>query len=160
MGEVLHVIDFDQLKIENQQYLEKIKERNKELALLKQTASKTVQVLNSLKGKLNSLTSQSSALEVQTAEKEQALKSIKDEIVQVQKEKELAEKINRRYKKKQTEMRMPQVMDYVHRRVEEEECLKQVESWERKLEIAKRGAAQARRQSSQMAMEQSSMMPV
>lgn len=155
MGEVLHVIDFDQLKIENQQYLEKIKERNKELALLKQTASKTVQVLNSLKGKLNSLTSQSSALEVQTAEKEQALKSIKDEIVQVQKEKELAEKINRRYKKKQTEMRMPQVMDYVHRRVEEEECLKQVESWERKLEIAKRGAAQARRTQAQ----QSSMLP-
>jgi hypothetical protein len=31
MGEVLHVIDFDQLKIENQQYLEKIEDRNNEL---------------------------------------------------------------------------------------------------------------------------------
>eukprot|EP01050_Picozoa_sp_SAG11_P018906 SAG11_NODE_2930_length_2830_cov_3.756866_1_plen_346_part_00 len=150
MGDVLHVIDFDQLKIENQQYIEKIKERNKELAMLKQTASKTVQVLNSLKGKLNSLTSQSTALDSQTAEKEAALAQIKEEIRQVQAEKEQAEKVNRRYKKKQTEMRMPQVMDYVHRRVEEEEMLRQVESWERKLEIAKRGAAQARRRTAQL----------
>merc|ERR1711865_1248831 len=155
MGEVLHVIDFDQLTIENQQYLEKIKERNKELATLKQTASKTVQVLNSLKGKLNSLTSQSAAPDVQTAEKEDALALIKEEIRTVQEEKEKAERINRRYKKKQTEMRMPQVMDYVHRRVEEEEYTKQVDSWERKLEIAKRGAAQARRTQAQ----QSSMLP-
>uniref|UniRef100_A0A6U6A1Z7 Cilia- and flagella-associated protein 263 n=1 Tax=Guillardia theta TaxID=55529 RepID=A0A6U6A1Z7_GUITH len=34
MGEVLHVIDFDQLKIENQQFLEKIEERNNELLKL------------------------------------------------------------------------------------------------------------------------------
>ena len=43
MGEVLHVIDFDQLKIENQQYLEKIEERNNELLRLKLTTGNTVQ---------------------------------------------------------------------------------------------------------------------
>jgi predicted house-cleaning NTP pyrophosphatase (Maf/HAM1 superfamily) len=42
--QVLHVIDFDQLKIENQQYLEKIEERNNELLRLKLTTGKTVQV--------------------------------------------------------------------------------------------------------------------
>ena len=94
---------------------------------------------------MNSLTSQSAALDVQTAEKEDALALIKEEIRTVQEEKEKAERNNRRYKKKQTEMRMPQVMDYVHRRVEEEEYTKQVDSWERKLEIAKRGSSQARR---------------
>jgi len=41
---VLHVIDFDQLKIENQQYLEKIEERNNELLRLKLTTGNTVQV--------------------------------------------------------------------------------------------------------------------
>ena len=40
---------------------------------------------------------------------------------------------------------MPQVMDYVHRRVAEDEYRKSVISWERKVEIAKRGAAEARR---------------
>eukprot|EP00002_Diphylleia_rotans_P017570 TRINITY_DN3409_c0_g1_i11.p1 TRINITY_DN3409_c0_g1~~TRINITY_DN3409_c0_g1_i11.p1 ORF type:complete len:298 (-),score=75.57 TRINITY_DN3409_c0_g1_i11:436-1329(-) len=49
MGEVLHAIDFEQLKIENQQYLEKIEERNSELLRLKLTAGNTVQVLNNYK---------------------------------------------------------------------------------------------------------------
>ena len=44
MGEVLHVVDFDQLKIENQQYLDKIEERNSELLRLKTTTGKAVQV--------------------------------------------------------------------------------------------------------------------
>jgi hypothetical protein len=44
MGEVLHLVDFDQLKIENQQYMEKIEERNNELLKLKLSTSHTVQV--------------------------------------------------------------------------------------------------------------------
>ena len=44
MGEVLHVVDFDQLKIENQQYLERIEERNNELLRLKTMTGKAVQV--------------------------------------------------------------------------------------------------------------------
>ncbi len=44
MGEVLHVVDFDQLKIENQQYLERIEERNSELLRLKTMTGKAVQV--------------------------------------------------------------------------------------------------------------------
>ena len=45
MGEVLHVIDFDQLKIENQQYLEKIEERNTELLRMKLSTGRTIQVI-------------------------------------------------------------------------------------------------------------------
>lgn len=49
MGEVLHAIDFDQLQIENKQYLLKIEERNAELLKLKMTAGNTIQILNSHK---------------------------------------------------------------------------------------------------------------
>lgn len=49
MGEVLHAVDFNQLKIENQQYMEKIEERNTDLLRLKQDASKTMQLLNIIK---------------------------------------------------------------------------------------------------------------
>jgi len=49
MGEVLHEVDFNQLRIENQQYLEKIDERNQDLLRLKQMAGTTIQVLNSYK---------------------------------------------------------------------------------------------------------------
>merc|ERR1712019_88169 len=56
MGEVLHEVDFNQLKIENQQYLEKIDEKNQELLRLKLMAGNTLQVLNSYKKKLQTLT--------------------------------------------------------------------------------------------------------
>lgn len=43
-SQVLHLVDFDQLKIENQQYMERIEERNNELLKLKLSTSRTVQV--------------------------------------------------------------------------------------------------------------------
>lgn len=49
MGEVLNEVDFQQLKIENSQYLEKIEERNQDLLRLKLMATNTLQVLNSFK---------------------------------------------------------------------------------------------------------------
>ena len=49
MGEVLHEVDFNQLKIENQQYLEKIDERNQDLLRLKFMSTNTLQVQNSYK---------------------------------------------------------------------------------------------------------------
>lgn len=47
MGEVLHLVDFDQLKIENQQHMETIDAKNKELIRLKLATGKTVQVRRS-----------------------------------------------------------------------------------------------------------------
>ena len=49
MGEVLHEVDFNQLKIENKQYLEKIEEKNQELLRLKLMAGNTLQILNHFK---------------------------------------------------------------------------------------------------------------
>lgn len=43
--QVLHLVDFDQLKIENQQYLERIDAKNKELLQLKLSTGRTVQVI-------------------------------------------------------------------------------------------------------------------
>ena len=49
MGDVLNGIDFDQLKIENRQFLDKIELKNRELLRLKLTAGKTVHTLNHYK---------------------------------------------------------------------------------------------------------------
>ena len=49
MGEILSVVDFKQLKIENQQYLNKIDDKNQELLRLKLMAGNTMQVLNKYK---------------------------------------------------------------------------------------------------------------
>jgi hypothetical protein len=52
LAEGLHLIDFEQLKIENQTYNEKIEERNEELQKLRRKITSTVQVLTHLKEKL------------------------------------------------------------------------------------------------------------
>lgn len=49
MGEALHDVDFQQLKIENAQFLETIEARNQELIQLKLASGTTLQVLNAYK---------------------------------------------------------------------------------------------------------------
>nr|XP_006128334.1 coiled-coil domain-containing protein 96 [Pelodiscus sinensis] len=52
LAEGLHLIDFEQLKIENQTYNEKIEERNEELLKLRKKITNTVHILTQLKEKL------------------------------------------------------------------------------------------------------------
>ncbi|KAJ3370670.1 Coiled-coil domain-containing protein 96 [Allomyces arbusculus] len=52
LAEGLHLIDFEQLKIENQTYNEKIEERNEELMKLRKKITNVVQVLAHIKEKL------------------------------------------------------------------------------------------------------------
>lgn len=52
LAEGLHMIDFEQLKIENQTLNEKIEERNEELSKLKRKKTVTVQVLTHIREKL------------------------------------------------------------------------------------------------------------
>jgi len=137
MGEVLHVIDFDQLKIENQQYLEKIEERNNELLRLKLTTGNTVQVLNTLKHRLNNLTSESEWLKRETNQRKESLVKITEEISRVEQEKEQAARLDRKLRREEnTESNMPQVLDYVSQKAEMYELERQLNAWSRKVEIA------------------------
>ena len=52
LGEGLHVIDFEQLKIDNVNLNEKIEERNEDLIKLRKKITGTVQVLTHVKEKL------------------------------------------------------------------------------------------------------------
>lgn len=52
LAEGLHLIDFEQLKIENQSLNEKIEERNEELVKLRRKTTTTVQILTHIKEKL------------------------------------------------------------------------------------------------------------
>jgi hypothetical protein len=82
-GEGLHMIDFEQLKIENQTYNEKIEERNEELMKLKKKINNTVQILTHVKEKLQFVNAEN--------EKEKGLLSISDE--QVKRKRDILSKI-------------------------------------------------------------------
>ncbi|KAK7492203.1 hypothetical protein BaRGS_00016500 [Batillaria attramentaria] len=136
MGEVLHEVDFNQLKIENQQYLERIDERNQDLLRLKLMAGNTLQVLNTYKKKLNTLTMESERLGSEILSRNDLLTKIDAETSFVEVERAKAEKINRKLRQQLADYRVPDVMHYVQEKADLYELQKKVKSWERKVEIA------------------------
>ncbi|KAM6949034.1 cilia- and flagella-associated protein 184 [Aplochiton taeniatus] len=70
LAEGLHLIDFEQLKIENQTYNEKIEERNEELLKLRKKITSTVQVLTHVKEKLQFVQNENQAKRAQLSEVE------------------------------------------------------------------------------------------
>ena len=136
MGEVLHVIDFDQLKIENQQFLEKIEERNSELLKLKLTTGNIVQTLNASKKRLNRLMVESETLKRMIMEKQALTKKVQEEIDGIEVEKVKVKKANTALQKQIEESGMPEVLEYVQQKATAHQLKKDLNNYERKLEIA------------------------
>uniref|UniRef100_A0A670YFL4 Cilia- and flagella-associated protein 263 n=1 Tax=Pseudonaja textilis TaxID=8673 RepID=A0A670YFL4_PSETE len=84
LGEALHEVDFQQLKIENAQFLEKIDERNQELLQLKLTVGNTLQILNFYKRKLHYATAMATYLVKDIAQRKESLEKIAREAIFVE----------------------------------------------------------------------------
>ncbi|XP_067933125.1 cilia- and flagella-associated protein 263-like [Watersipora subatra] len=153
MGEVLNEVDFQQLKIENSQYLEKIEERNQDLLRLKLMATNTLQVLNSYKKKLHTLTLESDRLKQETGSREELLTRIDAETKMVEEERAKAEQINKRYRQQLSDYKVPEVMEYVTEKADLYELNKKVKSWERKVDIAEMALNTHRKTWSKIQME-------
>lgn len=136
MGEVLHAIDFDQLQIENKQYLDKIEERNQDLLRLKLTAGNTLQVLNNYKGKLSMVTLESDRLQAEISQRDDMLAKIAAETKVVEEDRSKALHCNKKLRKQLEDFRVPEVLDYVSEKAEQQHLTKTVKTWERKVEIA------------------------
>mmetsp|Transcript_2289 Transcript_2289/g.5449 ORF Transcript_2289/g.5449 Transcript_2289/m.5449 type:complete len:358 (-) Transcript_2289:229-1302(-) len=135
-GEVLHVIDFDQLKIENQQYLERIEERNNELLRLKLTTGKTVATLNLLKKKLGEISKRGEWLRKETAERRDMQATFDDALARVSDEHGGAAKQNKILNTESKDDDSPQVLEYINAKHKVVDLEKKIVDWERKLELA------------------------
>ncbi|KAJ3360994.1 hypothetical protein HDU91_004178, partial [Kappamyces sp. JEL0680] len=135
MGEVLHAIDFDQLQIENKQYLLKIDERNSELLKLKMTAGNTIQTLNSHKKKLSNLSEESSRLRLEIVQRRDLLAKLKLEESAVEQEKGQAQRLNSWLNRQVDQYSVPEVMDYVFVKASQQELQRKLKGWKRKVEI-------------------------
>jgi chromosome segregation ATPase len=80
MGEVLHEVDFNYLKIENKQYLEKIDDKNLEFTKLKLQTGETERHLNQYKESLARLVNRAEELQPEIEMKNDMLSSLRDEI--------------------------------------------------------------------------------
>jgi len=136
MGEVLHAIDFDQLQIENKQYLAKIDERNSELIKLKMTAGRTIQILNKYKNNLQQSSQEYEKLKSEISQRKDIYTKLLAEENKVTNEKIKAEKTNTSFKKKIDEYRVPEVMEYIDLKIEQNELQKKLKNWKIKVEIA------------------------
>jgi len=146
MGEVLHVIDFDQLKIENQQYNEKIEERNNEFSKLKLTTGNIVQVLNVSKKKLANLTSDSTRLRKAMEERDEQLHKIKEELQRLGSECTRAHSTNARLIQQLKQSRTPHVMEYISQKAKVYDLKAGIQTFERKVEIAEMEERRYRKQ--------------
>ena len=80
LAEGLHMIDFEQLKIENQTLNEKIEERNEELAKLKRKKTTTVQVLTHVREKLRFLEQANHSKAIQLAALENEITGLRNRV--------------------------------------------------------------------------------
>merc|ERR1711881_430914 len=78
LADNLHVIDFEQLKIENQTLNEKIEERNEELHKLRKKTVITVQVITHMREKLQFIQQENQVLKSELAQLDQELASQRD----------------------------------------------------------------------------------
>ncbi|XP_039209560.1 coiled-coil domain-containing protein 113 isoform X1 [Crotalus tigris] len=136
LGEALHEVDFQQLKIENAQFLEKIDERNQDLLQLKLTVGNTLQILNFYKRKLYYATAMAAYLVKDIAQRKESLEKIAHEATLVEEERVKAEILNKKLRRQLAEYRVPPVLNYVHEKVAVHDLENTLRIWERKVEIA------------------------
>ena len=136
VGEAFHTIDFDQLKIENQQFNERIEQKNEELVELKGTTTRTVQALNSLTDKLNALIAEQQRLRSTLKQKQDHVTKLTKEIETVGKESGVAQTKNIALKLQNEAVKVPKVEDYIAQKAECYELEKAALNWQRKVEIA------------------------
>nr|XP_008123235.1 PREDICTED: coiled-coil domain-containing protein 113-like [Anolis carolinensis] len=136
LGEALHEVDFQQLKIENAQFLEKIDERNQELLQLKMMVASTLQVLNFHRKKLQAATALAAHVVKDMAQRKDILDRIDHEAILAEHEREVAEALNRRLRGQMAEYTVPPVLNYVRQKMALQELGGNFRIWERKVEIA------------------------
>ena len=101
LAEGLHLIDFEQLKIENQTLNEKIEERNEELHKLRKKNTTTVQVLTHIKEKLQAVTADNGIIRTQLTGLDAHLTQSRDKLTKLKREREQIRCENQSLKQKQ-----------------------------------------------------------
>lgn len=98
LAENLHVIDFEQLKIENQTLNEKIEERNEELHKLRKKTIVTVQIITHMREKVQFVQQEYLGLKSELAQLEQDLAAQRDTVTKTKHERDDIRAENAKYR--------------------------------------------------------------
>jgi len=97
----LHLIDFEQLKIENQTLNEKIEGRNDELHKLRKKTRTTVQVLTHIKEKLQFVSEENNDLKTELGGLDEKLNDLRDSLTKAKQARDSLRNENTTLKQKQ-----------------------------------------------------------
>ncbi|CAL8108083.1 unnamed protein product [Calicophoron daubneyi] len=136
MGEVLHAVDFEQLKIDNAQCLARIDERNRRIQELKLMAGRTLQTLNNHKNVLNQLHREKKRVTNEINQRMDISNRAVNEMATVRGEIYEEKYNNEKFKAYMESYRVPSVMDFVHVREEYNDITRRESTYRRKLKIA------------------------
>jgi hypothetical protein len=89
LNDGLHLIDFEQLKIENTNLNEKIEERNEDLLKLRKKATNTIHILTHVKEKLEFVKGENTSLQQLVKEQEEQLTVLRDRLSHAKKERDV-----------------------------------------------------------------------
>jgi hypothetical protein len=151
VGDALHYIDYHQLQIENKQYVAKIEERNKELADLKASSSKTTVALNDYKFKLNQELEDEKWLKSELINKENMRTKFTSEEQRVQKELENERRMRNKLRMQVEEAsEMPDIEEYILQKRDMHNLQSVKKNWEKKVEIMEMAAKRSRSMSQKL----------
>jgi hypothetical protein len=136
MGETLHEVDFNQLKIENKQYLDKIDEKNIELIVLKRQVGKATQSLNRYKDDLQKQLKDLIDIQQRIDKQKNLYIHAENEMVDANYEQLRAAKVHYHLAEQTENYQVPEVLDYVKKKALLYNLERDCEVWERKVEIA------------------------
>ena len=136
MGEVLHVVDFEQLKIENEQYVERMTAKNAELKEIKVTTGRLIQNLNEAKEKLSATVAAGAALRHAIGEKAALSKRTRVDGKYTRKQVGAAVKTLKALQAEQADVEQPQVLEYIKSKHAVAELQHTAGEWRRKIELA------------------------
>mmetsp|Transcript_23290 Transcript_23290/g.28144 ORF Transcript_23290/g.28144 Transcript_23290/m.28144 type:complete len:462 (+) Transcript_23290:103-1488(+) len=123
LAEGLHLIDFEQLKIENQSLNEKIEERNEELLKLRKKTTTTVQVLTHLKEKLQFVQKENEVLQYELESLDVDLAERRDALQRQKHDRDVLRSDNMRIKAQSGIVTHPQLLDDFEIQKEKREVL-------------------------------------
>lgn len=149
-GEAFQAVDLEQLRIENEQFNRRMAAKNHELAELKGTSTRTVQLLNTLVGQLNELTSEHTRLKRESKSRSEYLIRCTKEVEAATTEAAAAEARHIALKAQHEAVKVPKIEDYMAQKAEAWELEKALKNWERKVQIAEGQASVVRQQMRQL----------
>lgn len=134
-GDTLLAVDFQQLRIENTQYLEKIEEKNKELIRSKQKSGKVQSLTQSKRQELQNELTRQEELKLKIDIVKRELNSMTDDERTLEEVTEVKNELNEKRSNIKS-YTVPEVFEYIKQAGESAELEHGIKEWSRKVQIA------------------------